>query len=490
MHAAQLQALPTQQFYSIEYPGLVSRNSVSTAIETLGGQSSIDNVFARRKHSSDTRGNLLDLSFRPDNPFAHPVAGEDVPTNKFLLKIRRRRLRQVSIDSQDQRPKGEYTASILGTIPRSVRFRSMVDFQFQPDLTDPIAKLRMSMATFDAESIRDFKFEAEKEQYSTETVVDENATAERSNLNLIPPPIFSRQGIPQIYNFKQNPMSTVETSLDVITGLEKKRYINRFRWKGWSVVSASITDQELPSKPSKQVEDMRSSANEGLYSRLQELFQQRPIWTKLALLNQFSETEAREINNTKYLIPLVCFVFIDGPWRDTLVRFDYDPRKNKTARFYQRIYFRNLNNPMTRPSVSVRPESKHIESLQEQVTSDRSSHIFDGKVRHSETASFQFCDIVDPLLKGMITSSEAASDTYDDRYGWYLQTQLENIKIILRHKFFSLLEGHIPTDAECQKLLDAKQESGSSKSTFTYRRVRKHNKAKGALPPEEQAVSE
>lgn len=124
MQVAQLQALPTQQFYSIEYPGLVSRNSVSTAIETLGGQSSIDSVFARRKQPADTRGNLLDLNFRPDNPFAHPVAGEDVATNKFLLKIRKRRLKQMSTDLQDQRPREEYTATILGIIPRSVRFRS------------------------------------------------------------------------------------------------------------------------------------------------------------------------------------------------------------------------------------------------------------------------------------------------------------------------------------------------------------------------------
>lgn len=98
---------------------------------------------------------------------------------------------------------------------------------------------------------------------------------------------------------------------------------------------------------------------------------------------------------------------------------------------YQRIHFRNLNNPMTRPSVSVRTESKHAENSHDsQVLSDRyvkpmvevviftclfirSSHIFDGKIRHSETASFQLCDIVDPLLEEMINSPEAISDVYD-----------------------------------------------------------------------------
>ncbi|GJJ07427.1 hypothetical protein Clacol_001629 [Clathrus columnatus] len=483
MQIAPSQTLSTQVFYSIEYPGFISPGSVFTAIETLGGQSSIDNVFARRKQSTGSRDNLLDLNFRPENVFSHPVPGETVGTNKLLLKLTKRRVKRTS--DEDQSFIGDYTGTILGIVPKTVRFRSLVDFQYQPDMTDSITRLRVAMGAFDAESIREFRFDAEKEQYSVEAEDDGGNSITQSNLRLIPPPIFSRQGIPQIYNFKQNPMSTVETSVNVVTGLERKRYINRFRWKGWSVVSVSINDTEVPSKPLQQVEDMRDSANQRLYNQLRKvspdrafvLFEERPVWTKLALLNQFSEVDAREINNTKYIIPLVCYVFIDGPWRDTLVRFSYDPRRDNVSRFYQRIYFRNVNNPMTRPSVAVRAESRFDESLQDNHSSP-----------DSETASFQLCDIVDPLLKDMIASPSAVSNTYDDRYGWYLSSHFENIKTILRYKFFSLLEGQIPTDVECQKLLDTSHETGGSKYGPTYRRTRKHNKAKGALPPEEEAV--
>lgn len=38
--------------------------------------------------------------------------------------------------------------------------------------------------------------------------------------------------------------------------------------------------------------------------------------------------------SSKPLLPLVCYVFQDGPWRDTLVRFQYDPRKDPKARLY------------------------------------------------------------------------------------------------------------------------------------------------------------
>lgn len=34
------------------------------------------------------------------------------------------------------------------------------------------------------------------------------------------------------------------------------------------------------------------------------------------------------------LLPLVSYVFSDGPWRDTLVRFNYDPRADIEGRLY------------------------------------------------------------------------------------------------------------------------------------------------------------
>ena len=44
---------------------------------------------------------------------------------------------------------------------------------------------------------------------------------------------------------------------------------------------------------------------------------------------------------------------------------------------------------------------------------DRTSHIFDGKTVSKETAAFQLCDIIDPMLKGMIEDPDAVRDTCD-----------------------------------------------------------------------------
>ena len=36
--------------------------------------------------------------------------------------------------------------------------------------------------------------------------------------------------------------------------------------------------------------------------------------------------------SSKVFLPLTCYVFGDGPWRDTMVRFGYDPRQDPQAR--------------------------------------------------------------------------------------------------------------------------------------------------------------
>ena len=46
-----------------------------------------------------------------------------------------------------------------------------------------------------------------------------------------------------------------------------------------------------------------------------------------------SATPLRTVaTSSKVFLPLTCYVFGDGPWRDTMVRFGYDPRQDPQAR--------------------------------------------------------------------------------------------------------------------------------------------------------------
>ncbi|KAJ7774340.1 RNA polymerase III transcription factor IIIC subunit-domain-containing protein [Mycena maculata] len=522
MEGAPERPVPSTAFYSIEFPGYVRTTSVPIAVQNLGGQAALDSAFKRSAAKSEA---TLELKLRPGNPFAHPVPGDVVPTSNLVLKVVKRK-RKNRMDSDDGALQGEYTAEIVGSTPKTVRFRSMADYQYQPDMNDPVTKLRLAMDNMDVEAIRTYTIPPEKADYmvpvassSQDGDVDMNLDPEltgiplpepdpnqpmRSNLRLFPPPLFSRQTLPQLYNFKPNPASMVSTTVNEETGEEKKRLINKMRWKGYGPLSISFAERKVPEKPAQNVQDARSQLNDVLYNKLMQVFSERPIWTRGALFTQLSAMEARDVLNSKPLLASVSYVFHDGPWRDTLIRFGYDPRKHPSARFYQRLYFRNANHPILKPSVMTRRQERAaanmdnwavaIEDGSERDNDRRKSHLFDGKTLTKETASFQLCDLVDPMLKEMIDDDQELREECDERDGWYTNYALERIKTVLRHKFFTVLEGHPATDEECRQLLAASEKlpSKSAKDMSSLRSVRlkvgKHNMAKGAMRPEDAAA--
>ncbi|KAF7985190.1 hypothetical protein HWV62_7796 [Athelia sp. TMB] len=502
--------LPSAHFFSIEYPGYVRPSSVPLAIEHLGGQLSLDTAFKRTATKADA---LIELSFRPGNPFAHPVPGDVVGTSNVLLKVVKRKRK-----GADGVLVGEYTAEAVGAITKTVRFRSKCYYQFQTDLEDPVAKLRLAMDNLDVDAIQQYRMPEPTEDYTIpadpvldpqlaqETVAPSpvpptasQPSAPRSNLRLFPPPLFSRQGIPQNYNFKANPSSMVTTQIDDATGEEHKRLVNKWRWKGFGPATIVFTEPVAPTEPPQNVATMRAQQDQLLLNRLKDLFAERAVWTRASLFNQFTPQEARDIHNSKVLLPLVCWVFQDGPWRDTLIRFGYDPRQHPAARVFQRLYFRNMNHPILKTSIIARREGRLAAARDDSLGEPdrKTAHIFDGVRVTQETAAFQLCDIHDPMLMEMINSEDDVRESCDERDGWYSTTAYEQIKVVLRHKFFSLLEGYVPSQEECEALLQAHDESGKTKSgrpippsqVLAKKRLRagKHNMAKGALKPEDAA---
>ena len=162
--------IPPVRVYSVEYPGYVQPTSVPEAIRTLGGQQALERAF-RKSSKPDT---FLELRYRPDNPFAHPIAGEVVQTNSILLKVikrKRKRVEGTSADGQDAGRVGEYTIEPVGLIPGTARFRGvfnvqvwfhnrsyiltpcsgLADYQYNPDPEDPVSKLRMAMEDLDGQ---------------------------------------------------------------------------------------------------------------------------------------------------------------------------------------------------------------------------------------------------------------------------------------------------------------------------------------------------
>ncbi|KAF8760040.1 RNA polymerase III transcription factor (TF)IIIC subunit [Rhizoctonia solani] len=421
-------------YHAIEYPGHISPNSTSInrAITTLGGQKC------------------------PDNPFAHPVTGDVVGTNTLLVKVVTRKKKQVARTSEigdsestvagssedkgkgkervDEESQGTYTAEVMGIIPKTVRFRSMADFQYQPNEDDYVVQMRRAMDRLDGRG--------------------------KSQLHLIPPPLFSRQGIPQHYNLKQNPMSVIHSTVDPRTGEETRRYIHKHRIKGSLAPAAVSWDSEtVPTSPPQQILDAKPQTKPHLLTKLKQLFEERPVWSRIALINQFPALEGREIQKCGVIFRFYEGIaeISDGAWRDTLLKFGYDPRKDPAARFYQRVYFRNTaNEEARRKSIVGRRAGGAGDSTGPEVidapSDDRKSHIFDGRTLHSGAASFQLCDITDSLLVPLINDQKSVRKEPDIADGWYTSHEFNLIKAVVRRKHFNLLQGKIIEDKDCADL--------------------------------------
>ena len=116
--------LSSTHLYSVEYPGFVRPASAPLAIERLGGQPAIDAAF-RRASGRDRVESLLELRLRPENPYAHPIPGEVVPTSNIVLRVvKRTRRRQEDVPLPEDGAVGEYTIEAVGVVPKTARFRS------------------------------------------------------------------------------------------------------------------------------------------------------------------------------------------------------------------------------------------------------------------------------------------------------------------------------------------------------------------------------
>lgn len=109
-------------FYSVEFPGYVRPESAPQAIRHLGGQDSLNRAFKKNATKIEA---LVELNWRPENPYSHPIPGDVVVTSNVLVKVRKRKRRvREGDDAQEPEVVGEFTAEAVGVIQRTVRFRS------------------------------------------------------------------------------------------------------------------------------------------------------------------------------------------------------------------------------------------------------------------------------------------------------------------------------------------------------------------------------
>ena len=236
MPAAPLHRIPPTSLVTIEYPGPVASSSASqkTAIETLGGLPRLSRALYKAE-------GVVELNFRPGVTFSHTIGGTTVEgRNMVLIKVSKKRRRTRAKDRMDgleengdrQEETGVYTVQAVGTVRKVVRFRgtltsfkrSLMDVNatrlFQPwqiyntNLTAqkqiPPLNSRMLCALWTASLILQNLVQHACAQADLNRLPVDTLQAYRfpepfenfeSDLRLLPPPVFSRLSLSQIYAF-------------------------------------------------------------------------------------------------------------------------------------------------------------------------------------------------------------------------------------------------------------------------------------------------
>ena len=309
-----------------------------------------------------------------DEVYKAPLIGEAVPTHNIIIRIVKRTWRQKKRKRQDSpsslqqengaanvdqmaldpalfvestqapgeqanghdsptqkrsrytgRVKKEYIVEVLGMATNTVRFRSMADFAFQPNVStsqdgtrlDPVMALHKALATMDLKALQKFRVPPQLEDYSIFDPANPNAPP-KSNLHMVPPAFFSRMEVPFNYNFQQTAYSELRTvptpphlvrtpeSTPLSMALSRpdlgqgqmQRFVNRVRLSNITPQPFRVgRDAKVPTKPLPDVVKIEHRCDYKVLARLRELLVERPVWSRVALKNQLNEQEFKELHH-------------------------------------------------------------------------------------------------------------------------------------------------------------------------------------------------
>jgi Tau95 Triple barrel domain len=115
-HLAPTIPIPsTHPLLSIEHPAIVS--SIVNGIRTLGGQDSIRKVTAQgllTQAAVDHETASLELRYRPDDAYQHPIISQSVKAQNMVLKLSKSK-----IDGRIE------DVSVVGVVDTILRFRGI-----------------------------------------------------------------------------------------------------------------------------------------------------------------------------------------------------------------------------------------------------------------------------------------------------------------------------------------------------------------------------
>ncbi|KAL4904468.1 hypothetical protein BDW74DRAFT_179045 [Aspergillus multicolor] len=462
--------LPNRSLVCVEHPAII--RNVDKAIDTLQGSTGIKRLLDPPKPDAS-----VSLSLRPEDVMARPLQSVSSSSNNILLQVtvpkRTGRKRKKGSNEQYQddpdllkigdgpsRPTakdflrslrdnvGKYQVEPVGLVERTHVFRGMPDFVYSTASSPFANRFREKILPFNYQKMKEFDLDMSKGAIQ--------------NVDLIPPPSFSHGDIPFHYFYRQNP--TVRQTLDKAGNLTT---INTQKSTKVLTHLVPYDINPVPQGPRPNlppIESLDPTLKETINIIL-KLFESRPAWSRRALRNNLTSMEQRYA--LRHAVPYAGYIFRSGPWRDAIIAFGHDPRKDPNSRIYQTTMFRIL------PGTSETARDRDIRDRNAtggrrhtllprandllpnpDISTSGTSHLFTGQPPLPlDGRMWMFCDIVDPLLQGIMEpvprpegfvreECDIATD------GWYGNGTMAKMKTIMRHKILAMYEGREPASDE------------------------------------------
>ena len=361
----------------------------------------------------------FEASLRPDDIMAKTLLSRKVDVRHILLKVSvpkrtgRKRKRgtdepfvaddseQASVSNhveakamlQSLRDNNDIASvEVVGKIGETHRFRNMPDFQYATSTNTLMQNLRGSIFTTDLPSIRDFKYDKSR------------SLAEGQDVG--PPPFFSVVKQPYNWSYKQNPY--VKTFVDAEGNIKVANTTAPIKHIRQNIDPDSPF---VPFHPPGELMSLETAQPKikSAVKQLKSMFDERPLMQRRVFINKFKGKQSE--NELKAAVGYCGYAFTSGPWRDTVIKFGIDPRKDPKYRIYQTVTYQLMEDGK---GAADDPGSYIRKVGGKRVTMKRPkvehSHIFDGRNLYRDGKVWQACDVSDPMLKGLLDNAELRTE--------------------------------------------------------------------------------
>ncbi|KAL5614542.1 uncharacterized protein BROUX77_000379 [Berkeleyomyces rouxiae] len=430
-------------FGAVEVPMVVL--NVDRARAAFGRMPSFPDILEPNRNS-------LQFYLNPDSPYMPPILSHNASTHNVVLKVTvpkrtgRKRRRESDgpfmgpVDTVDDvlpeatgknrsygrldHPKtlrrrlqdnvDKYHVEAVGMIKHTHRYKGLADFSWEASHSDFTKRFSQDILTGDINKIKTFKF-APGLDHST-------------NVDIIPPPTFTHMTLPFNYNYEQNPY--VRAVRDE-GGEERVMNITAAVMVGHFV---KPTVENVPTAP-RMPPDLTDPVMADLMQDLDVAFSERPIWTRRSLLNRLGK-KIKTWNVLKKYISYTAYQFKGGPFKDAVIAYGIDPRKDPKYRIYQTMFFKlpfvhSGNDKKTWHSIRKGQQLVYVED-------SSASHIFDGQTFYSNGKLWQVCDITDPLLAQMFADASVRPTCDITGSGWFHQGLWAKAKAVMKCKLLAI----------------------------------------------------